>query len=406
MELVGRAVPCTPRLPPFVAASVWEACASPQGDGLQRLARSASPTKIIVKLAAQNVHDRFCCELHHVRLKPPIAPMEARLVDDIPTGEGWQYEPKWDGFRCLAFRDRDKVFLQSKNGQPLARYFPDVVTNVEELQQPDFVLDGELAVPVGGALSFDELQLRLHPAASRVQKLATAHPAVYIVFDLLGEDSQSYLKLNLRERRQLLEKFGLSNLRSTKNVRLSPATTDLTIANRWFKKTGGDLDGIIAKRVEAAYASGERTAAVKVKKVRTADCVIGGFRYATGARVIGSLLLGLYDDNGLLHHVGFTSAFTREQRRELTKKFEALKKTPGFTGNAPGGPSRWSTERTGEWEPVDPKVVVEVAYDHFTGGRFRHGTKILRWRHDKDPRQCTMEQVEHREGKSLTLLQH
>jgi ATP-dependent DNA ligase len=188
-------------------------------------------------------------------------------------------------------------------------------------------------------------------------------------------------------------------------VRLSPATTDLHIANKWFKRTGGDLDGIIAKRLDAAYASGERTAAVKVKQIRTADCIVGGFRYATGARVIGSLLLGLYGNDGLLHHVGFTSAFTREQRRELTKKFEALKKSPGFTGNAPGGPSRWSTERTGEWEPVDPKVVVEVAYDHFTGGRFRHGTKVLRWRRDKDPRQCTMDQVEHREGKSLALLQ-
>jgi ATP-dependent DNA ligase len=331
--------------------------------------------------------------------------METRSVDEIPTGDEWQYEPKWDGFRCLAFRDRDKIFLQSKNGQPLARYFPDVADNVAKLPQQQFVLDGELVIPVRGALSFDELQLRLHPAASRVQKLAAAHPAVYIVFDVLGNDGKSFLKLPLRERRQLLEKFARSNLRLATNVRLSPATTDLRVANEWFKKTGGDLDGVIAKRLDAPYASGERTAAVKVKQVRTADCVIGGFRYATGARVIGSLLLGLYGDDTLLHHVGFTSAFTREQRRELTKKFEPLKKPPGFTGNAPGAPSRWSTERTGEWEPVDPKLVVEVAYDHFTGGRFRHGTKILRWRHDKAPRQCTMDQVEHREGKSLALLQ-
>jgi ATP-dependent DNA ligase len=213
------------------------------------------------------------------------------------------------------------------------------------------------------------------------------------------------LKQPLRERRALLDKFARSNFKSATSVRLSPATTYFDIATAWFKKTGGDLDGIIAKRLDATYASGERTAAVKVKQIRTADCVIGGFRYATGARVIGSLLLGLYGEDGLLHHVGFTSAFTREQRAELTKKFEALKKAPGFTGNAPGGPSRWSTERTGEWEPVTPKVVVEVAYDHFTGGRFRHGTKILRWRSDKDPRQCTMDQVEHREGKSLKLLQ-
>jgi ATP-dependent DNA ligase len=212
------------------------------------------------------------------------------------------------------------------------------------------------------------------------------------------------LKLNLRERRRLLEKFARSNFRSAKSVRLSPATTDLKIASEWFKKAGGDLDGIIAKRLDAAYASGERTAAVKVKQIRTADCVVGGFRYATGARVIGSLLLGLYGDDGLVHHVGFISGFKASDRRELTKKFEALKKPPGFTGNAPGGPSRWSTERSAEWEPVSPEIVVEVAYDHFTGGRFRHGTRFLRWRPDKDPRRCTMDQVEHREGKAMALL--
>jgi ATP-dependent DNA ligase len=330
--------------------------------------------------------------------------MEARSVEEIPTGEEWQYEPKWDGFRCLAFRDGDKIFLQSKSGQPLARYFPDVVANVAKLPQRQFVLDGELVIPIGGALSFDELQLRLHPAASRVQKLAAAHPAVYILFDLLAEARKSYLKVNLRERRRVLEKFARSNLRSAKNIRLSPATTDYRAANNWFRKTGRDLDGILAKRLDAAYASGERTAAVKVKRMRTADCVVGGFRYATGARVIGSLLLGLYGEDGLLHHVGFISGFKASERRALTEKFERLRKPPGFTGNAPGGPSRWSTERTGEWQPVAPKIVVEVAYDHFTGGRFRHGTRFLRWRPDKDPRQCTMDQVEHREGKAMALL--
>ena len=339
-----------------------------------------------------------------MQLKPPLPPMEARLVEQVPTGAEWQYEPKWDGFRCLAFRDGDNIYLQSKAGQPLARYFPDIVANVAKLPQQQFILDGELVIPIGGALSFDELQLRLHPAASRVQKLAAAHPAVYIVFDLLAENGNSYLKLNLRERRRRLEKFARSNLRSAKNIRLSPATTDYRVASDWFRKTGRDLDGIIAKRLNAPYASGERTAAVKVKQIRTADCVVGGFRYATAARVIGSLLLGLYGDDGLLHHVGFISGFKASDRRELTKKFEALKKPPGFTGNAPGGPSRWSTERTGEWEPVAPKIVVEVAYNHFTGGRFRHGTRFLRWRSDKDPRQCTMDQVEHREGKAIALL--
>ena len=330
--------------------------------------------------------------------------MEARSVEEIPAGDAWQYEPKWDGFRCLAFHDREKIYLQSKAGQPLARYFPDVVDNLAKLPQQQFVLDGELVIPVSGALSFDELQLRLHPAASRVQKLAAAHPAVYVIFDLLAENGQSHLKLLLRERRRLLEKFARSNMRSSKNIRLSPATTDYRVASNWFRKSGRDLDGIIAKRLDAAYASGERRAAVKVKQVRTADCVVGGYRYATGKRVIGSLLLGLYGDDGLLHHVGFTSSFTKSERRELTKKFEALKKPPGFTGNAPGGPSRWSTERSGEWEPVDPRVVVEVGYDHLTGGRFRHGTRFLRWRPDKAPPQCRMDQVEHREGKSMALL--
>ena len=331
--------------------------------------------------------------------------MEMRSVDEIPTGDGWQYEPKWDGFRCLAFRDCDKIYLQSKNRQPLARYFPDVVANLAKLPQQQFVLDGELVIPVGGALSFDDLQLRLHPAVSRVQKLAAAHPAVYIVFDLLAENEKSYLKLTLRDRRQLLEKFARSNLRSAKNIRLSPATIDYRVASDWFRKTGRDLDGIIAKRLNAPYASGERTAAVKVKQIRTADCVVAGFRYATGARVIGSLLLGLYGNDGLLHHVGFISGFKASERRALAEKFERLRKPPGFTGNAPGGPSRWSTDRTGEWEPVAPKIVVEVAYDHFTGGRFRHATKLLRWRSDKNPRQCAVDQVEHRESKSLALLQ-
>jgi ATP-dependent DNA ligase len=330
--------------------------------------------------------------------------MEAKSVDEIPFGDGWQYEPKWDGFRCVAFRDGKDVYLQSKAGQPLARYFPDIVEAVAKIRARRFVVDGELVIPIGGRFSFDELQLRLHPAASRVQKLATAHPAMFIVFDLLADGQKSLLSLPLRKRRAALQKFAGRNFTAKGTIRLSPATTRLTMAKKWFDKVGGNLDGVMAKQLEAAYASGERTAMVKVKNIRTADCVIGGFRYASGAKVIGSLLLGLYDDDGLLHHVGFTSAFKATDRRELTRKFEALRKAPGFTGTAPGGPSRWSTERTGEWEPVDPKTVVEVSYDHFTGDRFRHGTRIVRWRPDKAPRQCTMDQVQHREGKSLALL--
>src|ERR1051325_5126201 len=227
-----------------------------------------------------------------MQVQPPLPPMEARSVEEIPTGSDWQYEPKWDGFRCLAFRDGEKIYLQSKNGQPLARYFPDVADNlVTTVTEKQFILDGELVIPVGGALSFDELQLCLHPAASRVQKLAAAHPALYIVFDLLGGDGESNLKRKLRERRQLLENFARSNLPSTRDIRLSPATTDYKTATHWFKKSGRDLDGIIAKLLDAPYASGERTAAVKVKQIRTADCVVGGFRYATGAKILGSLLL-------------------------------------------------------------------------------------------------------------------
>ncbi len=331
--------------------------------------------------------------------------MEARSVDDIPVGEEWQYEPKWDGFRCIAFRDGDEIYLQSKAGQPLARYFPDVVEALSTLRARRFAIDGELVIPVDGALLFDELQLRLHPAASRVKKLAAAHPAMLVVFDLLADDAgKSLLPLPLRERRERIEQFAAKNFEPKGPVRLSPATTKLATAKKWFDKVGGDLDGVIAKQLNAAYASGERTAMVKVKQIRTVDCVVGGFRYATGARVVGSLLLGLYDDAGLLHHVGFTSAFKATEKRKLTDKFEALKKAPGFTGNAPGRPSRWSTERSSEWEPVDPKIVVEVTYDHFTGGRFRHGTKIVRWRKDKAPQQCTLNQVEGREGRSLALL--
>jgi ATP-dependent DNA ligase len=336
-------------------------------------------------------------------IKPPLLPMEAKSVDEIPVGNQWQYEPKWDGFRCIAFRDGGEIYLQSKAGQPLARYFPDIVAAIADLPSCRFVVDGELAIPVNGKLSFDELQLRLHPAASRVQKLAQAHPGIFIVFDLLAEQNRQYLRHPLRVRRPKLEAFAAANLKKKGGIRLSPATIEIAVAKRWFDKAGGDLDGVIAKRRDAPYASGERTAMVKVKNIRTADCVVGGFRYATGSRLIGSLLLGLYKD-GLLHHVGFTSAFKASERSALTKKFDALKKPPGFTGSAPGGPTRWSTERTGEWEPVSPKVVVEVAYDHFTGGRFRHGTKILRWRPDKLPRQCTMDQVSGREGKSLALL--
>ena len=251
--------------------------------------------------------------------------METRSAAEIPSGPGWQYEPKWDGFRCIAFRDGEDVYLQSKSGQPLARYFPDIVEALAKLPAKNFAIDGELGVPVNRVLSFDELQLRLHPAASRVAKLANAHPAIFVIFDLLGRDRQPYLKRPLRDRRKLLEKFARKNLKTSRAIRLSPATRDFKQAKKWFDRVGGDLDGVIAKRLDAPYLSGERNAALKIKQIRSADCVVGGFRYASGAKILGSLLLGLYDDEDLLHHVGFTSAFKSEERRALTKKFAALR---------------------------------------------------------------------------------
>jgi ATP-dependent DNA ligase len=320
--------------------------------------------------------------------------MEARAVDSIPSGPEWQYEPKWDGFRCLAFRKGSKIELQSKSGQPLARYFPDIVASLQALRPRSFVLDGEIVIPVKGELSFDQLLLRIHPAASRVAKLAKEYPGVFIVFDLLvNETGQALVNQPLEKRRQHLESFAKKFLRRKDSILLSPATRDLKLARQWFQSVGAALDGIIAKRVDLPYQSGERTGMQKIKKLRSADCVVGGFRYASRGREVGSLLLGLYDKAGLLHHVGFTSSFNQAQRKQLTPKMEALIQAPGFTGQAPGGPSRWTTNRSGEWQPLSPELVVEVQYDHFSGGRFRHGTRFLRWRPDKSPRQCSLDSV-------------
>ena len=320
--------------------------------------------------------------------------MEAKSVEKLPAGDIWQYEPKWDGFRCLAFRDGNKVDLQSKSGQPLARYFPEVVDALLELKARQFVIDGEIVVPVKGKFSFDDLLMRIHPAASRIKKLSKETPAKLIVFDLLVDDrGKSLVDLVLKERRKKLDAFAKKYFAKNKSIELSPCTDDLKIAKDWLRGAGVDLDGVIAKRADMPYQSGNRHGMVKVKRLRTADCVIGGFRYASAGKVVGSLLLGLYDEKGLLHHVGFSSSFKASEKPALTKKLEKLIKPPGFTGNAPGGPSRWATERSAEWQPLAPKLVCEVQYDHFTGGRFRHGTKFLRWRPDKKPAQCTFEQL-------------
>lgn len=321
---------------------------------------------------------------------PPLPPMEAKSVAALPAGDGWQYEPKWDGFRCLVFRDGGEVALQSKAGRPLERYFPEVAAAMALLPERRFILDGELIIPVGGVLSFEALQLRLHPAESRVRKLAAATPAQLMLFDCLALGGDSFLGAPLALRRARLEAFHAQSGRD--DLLLSPCTGTHDIACDWLKLAGGALDGVIAKRRDEPYRPGER-AMLKVKQLRTADCVVGGFRYATGKREVGSLLLGLYDEAGRLDHVGFTSSMPAEDRPALTRRLEALVAPPGFTGDAPGGPSRWSTERSGAWEPLRPELVVEVRYDHVSGDRFRHGTKFMRWRPDKAPEQCRMEQL-------------
>jgi ATP-dependent DNA ligase len=331
--------------------------------------------------------------------------MEALSVDEIPTGSGWQYEPKWDGFRCLVFRNERDVVLQSKSGRSLTRYFPDLVEAALALKAEAFVLDGEIVVPRNGTFSFDDLLQRIHPAPSRVKKLATETPALLIVFDLLANaEGGRLIHLPLRERRRELETFARRYLRNQRKIRLSPATTKLSEAKAWLKDVGAMLDGIIAKRSDLDYRSGERTGMQKVKNYRSADCVVGGFRYNEGKPVVGSLLLGLYGEDGLLHHVGFTSTIRGRDKKELTRKLQRLIAPPGFTGSAPGGPSRWSTGRSAQWQPLKPKLVVEVRYDHFSGRRFRHGTKFLRWRPDKSPRQCTMDQVVQKKANLAKLL--
>lgn len=331
-------------------------------------------------------------------------PMEAQLVDRLPSGEQWQYEPKWDGFRCLVHRNGETVDLMSKAGKPLTRYFPDVVETVRAVRARRFVLDAEIVVPIGDSLSFDDLLMRIHPAKSRVEKLARETPASLIVFDLLVDArGRSLVAKPLAERRPALEEFAASCLDGVPRIHLSPVTTSRETVTKWMRSVGDGLDGIIAKRVDLPYASGDRTAMQKVKNMRTADCVVGGFRYASKAKVVGSLLLGLYDGAGLLHHVGFTSSIKAAEKAELTRRLEKLVMPPGFTGQAPGGPSRWSTERSAEWQPLKPELVVEVQYDHFSGGRFRHGTSFVRWRPDKAARQCTIDQVE-QEGRSAMRL--
>jgi ATP-dependent DNA ligase len=372
-------------------------------------------------------------------LQPPYPPAEAKSVKDLPREAGWLYEPKWDGFRCLAFRQGDEVVLQSKAGQPLGRYFPEVVAVLLALPAPKFVLDGEIVIRQGAGLDFDALLHRIHPAASRIQRLSQETPATYMVFDLLVDaKGRSLAAAPLSARRMALQEFAASNIkrepdrrRSKKatlhptlrsgggRIMLSHGSSDFATAEKWMREgAASGWDGVVAKRLNCEYMSGERTGMVKIKRIRTADCVVGGFRWARGTKnsaseakdskagsksanakkrpteEVGSLLLGLYNKNGELDHIGFSASFTREERRKLKSILKPFMGGAGFSGKAPGGSSRWTRDaRDTEWFPLKLKLVGEFQYDHFSGGRFRHGTKFLRWRPEKKPEQCTMEQI-------------
>jgi ATP-dependent DNA ligase len=327
-------------------------------------------------------------------LRLVAAPMEARSAETLPNEPGeWQFEPKWDGFRCLAFKEGGDVELKGKSGTSLSRFFPEVVATLRDAPFERFVVDGELVIELNGRMTFDALQARLHPAASRIRRLSLEMPARLILFDMLmGPDGSPVGALPLTKRRGVLESFGDKAAIAGKLI-VTPCTRDLAKATQWLDDFDRDgRDGVVAKRLNEKYLSGER-AMIKVKRLRTADCVVGGFRYQSGSLEVGSLLLGLYNAQGLLDHVGFTSTIANDERPALTRKLHALQAQPGFTGRAPGGPSRWSTERTGEWKPLRPELVVEVRYDHVTSDRFRHGTKLLRFRPDKPPRQCSIDQI-------------
>jgi len=331
-------------------------------------------------------------------LRPPIQPMETRHAQRIPEGDEWTYEPKWDGFRCIAFRDGKNVELQSKSGETLTRYFPEIVSALLEATAQRFVVDGELMIVEGEASDFDALLQRIHPAESRVRRLAAETPAIYVLFDLLVQDRSELFDRKLRERRACLETFVHRNFATNSTIALSPATADPSLAARWLSGTLARLDGVIAKK-DVSYAFGSRDAAVKVKRRYTADCVIGGFRTSSDGS-IASLLLGLYDGDGLLHHVGFVGSMSAQERTRAAELLKPLVEAPGFTGAAPGGPSRWRREADAQWFPVRAQVVVEIAFDHVTARRFRHATRLLRWRPDKAPLQCTMDQLLNPTGSS------
>jgi ATP-dependent DNA ligase len=324
-------------------------------------------------------------------LKPPIEPMASRQALHIPVGEQWLYEPKWDGFRCVAFRSGDDVELESKSGQSLTRYFPEIVAALGAVGAKRFVIDGELFVESGAGFDFDALLQRIHPAHTRVLQLSQRTPAKFAVFDVLvDEKKKAWYERPLSERRTALEAFARRYFEPRSPLVVSPATSDVDVARKWLAGDAARLDGVIAKRLDAPYDFGRRDAVVKVKRRYTADCVVGGFRRSTDG-AIASLLLGLYDGEKL-DHVGFVGSMSASERKRASGLLEPIVAPPGFTGVTPGGSSRWRKGES-EWFPTEPLVVVEVSFDHVTARRFRHAARLLRWRPDKSPHACTIEQL-------------
>ena len=340
---------------------------------------------------------------------PPLAPMLAKLRDEIPIGDEWVYEPKWDGFRSIIFRDDDSVSIISRDGKPMDRYFPELPDALREVLPPQAIVDGEIVVAGKAGLDFDALLQRIHPAASRVQKLAVETPASFVAFDLLAVGRKDLRDEPLQARRGLLEerlararlvregalkKDVLAALRPGPRVALTPQTSEPDEAQRWFQVfEGAGLDGVIAKRKDQVYVPGERVM-VKVKHLRTADCVVGGYRLSKAGDGIGSLLLGLYDDSRVLHYVGHTSSFKTKERRELLAELQPLVGGTSFGGGrTPGGPSRWSAGMDKSWVSLDPVLVCEVGFDYLQGDRFRHAATFLRWRPEKRPEECTFDQI-------------
>ena len=341
---------------------------------------------------------------------PPLEPMLSSAADALPDGEGWLFEPKWDGFRTLVFRDGDEILLQSRDEKPMNRYFPELVAPLAAALPKRCVLDGEIVIAGAAGLDFEALLLRIHPAESRVQLLASQTPASYVAWDLLALNDEDLREVPLEVRRERLEQW---LARATAPVHLSPATRDRALAEDWFRRfEGAGLDGVMAKRLDEPYRAGERTM-IKVKHRRTADCVVAGFRWhKNGAgTMVGSLLLGLYDKKGTLHHVGVAAAFTTAVRKQLVEDLAPLRKNAlddhpwrewahaqddasAKGQRLPGATSRWNRGKDLSWVALRPERVCEVAYDHMQGDRFRHAAHFVRWRPDKRPRDCRYDQLE------------